>query len=49
MLWRKGFTTEQIVQKLFSNVPEIVLIMEQMSSKEWSRENLVKSFLGIID
>jgi len=44
-LQHKGFTIEQITQKIFPNIPEIVLIMEQISNKEWSRENLVKSFL----
>jgi hypothetical protein len=35
------------VEKIFSNVPKKVLLMEEMSSGEWSRKNLVESMLGM--
>ena len=42
-----GLSAEQIVEKIFSNVPEKVLLMEEMSGYEWSRRNLVESLLGM--
>jgi len=44
-LWRMGLNAEQIVEKIFSNVPKKVLLMEEMSEHEWSRRNLVESIL----
>jgi glyoxylase-like metal-dependent hydrolase (beta-lactamase superfamily II) len=46
-LWRMGLRTEQIVDKIFSNVPDKVLQMEEVSEGEWSRKNLVESILGM--
>jgi len=46
-LWRMGLNTEQIVDKIFSNVPSKVLQMEEVSEGEWSRKNLVESLLGM--
>lgn len=42
-----GLSAEQIVEKIFSNVPEKVAWMEEMSGYEWSRRNLVESLLGM--
>ena len=42
-----GLNAEQIVEKLFSDVPEKVVWMEEMSEYEWSRVNLVESLLGM--
>jgi len=47
LLWSKGLTAEQIVEKTLSKVPEKVLLMEEMSEHEWSRRNLVESLLGM--
>ena len=47
VLWSMGLNTEQIVEKIFSNVPKKVLSMEEMSGGEWSRKNLVESILGM--
>lgn len=47
VLWGMGLDTEQIVEKIFSNVPKKVLLMEEMSEGEWSRKNLVESILGM--
>jgi len=44
--WRMGLNAEQIVEKIFANVPKKVLLMEEMSEHEWSRRNLVESILG---
>ncbi|MEM2691285.1 MAG: MBL fold metallo-hydrolase [Candidatus Bathyarchaeia archaeon] len=44
-LRRKGLSTVQIVDRLFSKVPDKVLQMEAASQGEWSRENLVKALL----
>lgn len=46
-LWRMGLNAEQIVEKIFSNVPNKVLQMEEASEGEWSRKNLVESLLGM--
>ncbi len=46
-LWRMGLNTEQITEKIFSNVPNKVLQMEEVSEGEWSRKNLVESLLGM--
>jgi glyoxylase-like metal-dependent hydrolase (beta-lactamase superfamily II) len=46
-LWRMGLSAEQIVEKIFSDVPKKVLLMEEMSEYEWSRKNLVESILGM--
>jgi len=42
-----GQDVEQIVEKIFSNAPKKVLLMEEMSGGEWSRKNLVESILGM--
>jgi len=47
MLQNMGLSVEQIVEKVFSNVPKKVLLMEEMSEHEWSRRNLVESLLGM--
>jgi hypothetical protein len=47
VLWNMGLDVEQIVEKIFSNVPKKVLLMEEMSGGEWSRKNLVESILGM--
>ncbi len=46
-LWRMGLSAEQIVEKIFSDAPKKVLLMEEMSEYEWSRKNLVESILGM--
>ncbi|MGB9713404.1 MAG: MBL fold metallo-hydrolase [Candidatus Bathyarchaeales archaeon] len=45
--WREGLNAEQIVEKIFSNAPNKVLQMEEVSEGEWSRKNLVESLLGM--
>jgi glyoxylase-like metal-dependent hydrolase (beta-lactamase superfamily II) len=45
-LHQKGLSSTQIVNKLFSNVSQKVLLMENLSEFEWSRKNLVESLLG---
>ena len=47
VLWSMGLSAEQIVEKIFSNVPQKVVWMEEMSEYEWSRRNLVESLLGM--
>ena len=47
VLWDKGLSVERMVEKIFSNVSEKVLLMEEMSESEWSRKNLVESLLGM--
>jgi len=47
-LYSKGLSAEQIVERMFSNVPQKVLLMEEMSEYEWSRQNLVQSILGMM-
>jgi len=42
-----GLSAEQIVKKIFLDVPEKVVWMEEMSEYEWSRINLVESLLGM--
>lgn len=42
-----GLSAEQIVEKIFSDVPDKVVWMEEMSEYEWSRRNLVESLLGM--
>jgi ribonuclease/clavin/mitogillin len=42
----KGLGTEQIAERIFSNAPKRVLLMEKLSGFEWSRKNLVDSLLG---
>jgi glyoxylase-like metal-dependent hydrolase (beta-lactamase superfamily II) len=44
----KGLGVEQIVERMFSNVPDKVPLMEEMSEYEWSRKNLVESILGMM-
>lgn len=47
MLWDMGLDAEQIVGKVFAEVPKKVLLMEETSEGEWSRRNLVESILGM--
>lgn len=47
-LHSEGLADEQIVERLFSNAPQKVLMMEKMSEYEWSRKNLVQSLLGMM-
>jgi ribonuclease/clavin/mitogillin len=47
-LHSEGLGAEQIVERLFSNAPQKVLMMEEMSEYEWSRKNLVQSLLGMM-
>jgi ribonuclease/clavin/mitogillin len=47
-LCSEGLSVEQIVERLFSDVPQKVLMMEEMSEYEWSRKNLVQSLLGMM-
>ncbi|MGC8998519.1 MAG: MBL fold metallo-hydrolase [Candidatus Bathyarchaeia archaeon] len=44
-LLREGLSIEQIVERLFSKVPNKVLQMEVVSQGECSRENLVKALI----
>jgi len=46
-LWRIGLNADQIVEKVFSNVPKKALLLEEISECEWSRKNLVESMLGM--
>ncbi|MBS7288371.1 MAG: MBL fold metallo-hydrolase [Candidatus Freyarchaeota archaeon] len=43
----EGLSVEEIVERIFPNPPQVALIMEFVSGKEWARENMVKSILGI--
>jgi glyoxylase-like metal-dependent hydrolase (beta-lactamase superfamily II) len=45
-LYNKGKTVEEIVNTLLSDVPQKVILMEQMSEMEWARANLIRSLLG---
>lgn len=45
-MYREGLSVEEIVERLFPNPPQIALMMEFVSEKEWARENMVKSILG---
>lgn len=45
-LHKKGLSSSQIVEKLFSNATQKVLSMEELSEFEWSRRNLIESLLG---
>jgi len=40
-----GESAEEIVNLLLSNVPQKVLLMEQVSNMEWARVNLIRSLL----
>jgi len=44
-LWRRGLSTEQIVERLFSKVPKKVLEIEVVSQGQCSRKNLVEALL----
>lgn len=46
-LFKSGFSPDEIVEKIFSNVPERVFSIEMMSEYEWSRRNLVESLLRV--
>jgi glyoxylase-like metal-dependent hydrolase (beta-lactamase superfamily II) len=46
-LYREGKNVEEIVNALFPNPPQIILLIEQVSKKELARENMVKSLLGL--
>ena len=45
-LHSEGLNATQIVEEVFPNVPEKVLMMEELSESEWSRRNLIESLLG---
>jgi glyoxylase-like metal-dependent hydrolase (beta-lactamase superfamily II) len=45
VLHSKGLGASQIVEELFPDVPEKVLMMEELSEFEWSRKNLIESLL----
>ncbi|MET1124146.1 MAG: MBL fold metallo-hydrolase [Archaeoglobaceae archaeon] len=46
-LYSEGKTVEEIVKELFPNPTEKVMLMELVSEKEWARENMVRSLLGL--
>ncbi|MEM1746148.1 MAG: MBL fold metallo-hydrolase [Candidatus Nezhaarchaeales archaeon] len=46
-LYREGKSVEEIVNVLFPNPPQKVLLMELVSEKEWARENMIRSLLGL--
>jgi glyoxylase-like metal-dependent hydrolase (beta-lactamase superfamily II) len=46
-LQHTGLNVEQIVEKIFYNVPKKVLLMEEISGLEWARKNLIESLLGM--
>jgi len=46
-LHRKGKSPRDIVKEVFPHPPEIVQLMEVVSDGEWSRENMVRSLLGL--
>ncbi|AGK61849.1 Zn-dependent hydrolase, including glyoxylase [Archaeoglobus sulfaticallidus PM70-1] len=46
-LFDAGKSIEEIVAEVFPEPPPNVLMMEAVSQKEWSRENLVRSLLGL--
>lgn len=46
-LHRKGKSPEEIVEEIFPHPPEKVELMEVVSDREWSRENMVRSLLGL--
>jgi len=47
VLWDEGLDSEQLVGKIFSEVPKKLLLIEEVSEGEWSRRNLVESILGM--
>jgi len=46
-MYREGLSVSEIVERIFPKPPQVALIMEFVSEKEWARENMVKSILGI--
>ncbi len=46
-LYREGKGVEEIVEALFPSPPPRVLFIERVSEKEWARENMVRSLLGL--
>lgn len=46
-LHREGKSPVEIVEEVFPHPPEKVLLMEVVSDGEWSRENMVRSLLGL--
>ena len=48
-LHTEGKSVGEIVKALFPNPPQKVIFMEAVSGKEWVRENMVKSLLGLQD
>ncbi|MEM4576520.1 MAG: hypothetical protein QW701_03520 [Candidatus Nezhaarchaeales archaeon] len=46
-LYRGGRSIEEVINELFQNPPQKVLLMEIVSEKEWARKNMVKSLLGL--
>ena len=46
-LYSSGAKVEEIVERLFGNPPQKVLLMENVSGKEWARENLIRSLIEV--
>ncbi|MBO8183595.1 MAG: MBL fold metallo-hydrolase [Archaeoglobus sp.] len=46
-LYSSGLEVEEIVERLFGKPPQKVLLMENVSGKEWARENLVRSLIEL--
>lgn len=46
-LYIEGKTIKEIVKTLFPKVPQFVYLIETFSGGEWSRENLIRSLLGL--
>ncbi len=45
-LFNEGKSIDEIIELLFPNPPQKVILMEYLSEKEWARENMVRSLLG---
>ena len=46
-LYSEGKSIEEIVNAVFPNLRQMPILMEFVSEKEWARENMVKSLLGL--
>ena len=46
-LYSEGKTVREIVKILFPDVSQFVYLMEAFSGMEWSRENFIRSLLGL--
>ncbi len=47
-LYSAGKSIEEIVSYLFPSQSQKVMLMESISGKEWARENMVRSLLGLL-